>query len=413
MSEHRDTEAMIDPTAQRSELSPLELPKCENPDHFGKRYTWVCTNPSCEQSRLCCSKCLTQSHRHCINYVVHIADLATMKYTNNANILHSREIREAVLLLEKFGVDDDMNARMLKEFEETVNKEFDAVLQHIIKLINETKEIVVGLYKKNLGTEKIETRGFLEKLHAYYNLEDLYRKCEELAKGVKTTAQTLEELNETFKNPVKAKEQELETIGKDIVSKISKNTGIEQKMFNDLKKSFEDALKPFKSFNPQKKTWQWSTINKSKSIALQNTNTKAVKTGTGLTYAAVIGDMVFTDNKHVWEIFVETGNAQAQWVSFGVLEHSLATNWENFNYSQTIGMTTYGQFYQMNKTAFTPGGWDNKTYRCELDLIRGKFEIYCDNKQIATSNVSLKGKSIVPFLILYRSNNAVTVKVLQ
>eukprot|EP00331_Platyophrya_macrostoma_P033815 CAMPEP_0176439990 /NCGR_PEP_ID=MMETSP0127-20121128/20293_1 /TAXON_ID=938130 /ORGANISM="Platyophrya macrostoma, Strain WH" /LENGTH=250 /DNA_ID=CAMNT_0017824407 /DNA_START=341 /DNA_END=1090 /DNA_ORIENTATION=- len=250
-----------------------------------------------------------------------------------------------------------MNAKILQEFEETVNKEFDAVLQHVTKLIEESKEILINLFKKNLGSEKIETKAFLEKLHEGYNIESLYKQCQDLMLGVKSVTQTLEELNQRFKNPQKSKDQELEAAGKEIISKIYKNTGIEQKLFQDLKKSFEDALKPFKQFNPQKKTWQWSATNKSKVINLQNTNTKAVKSGTTLTYAAIVGDTPLTNSKHVWEILLESGNAQAQWISFGVIESALATNLENFNYSQTIGMTTYGQFFQMNKNAFTPSTW--------------------------------------------------------
>ena len=402
------------PVKQDEPVLPLlKLPVCEGKHHFNKNYTWVCSNPNCTQQRIACSKCLAQTHRNCINYAVHLDDLATLKYTNNPNYLHNREIREAALLLEKFGLDDDMNDRMLREFELSINKEFDDFLQHVTTTITETKTVLLDVFKKNLGSEKFDPKTFFVKLQETFSLESLYKKCEELSKGVKSLEQINEDISTQLKSHSKAKEQELETLSKDIVGKIVKNTGLDPKVFTSLRTAFDAAIQPIKHFNPQKKSWKWSAGNKSNHITLQEDNTKAVKTGSQLTYAAVVGDTIFKENKQIWEIKVEAGNTQAQWVSFGVVDNTLASNWDNFNYSQTIGMTTYGQFYQMNKTTYQPGAWDKKTYRCELDLTKGKFEIYLNNNQIATSTVNLKGKNIVPFVILYRYNNTITLKVIQ
>ena len=418
-----------------SEPTKISGVKCHLDNHYHKELKWICSNPNCPNKRLGCNKCITLLHRNCIDFMLHIDELYKKSFKNNANWIHNKEIREAILMLEKYSnedfndidneIDDEIMLegvsnsviyeKLQKGFEENLNKEFDLILGFIKDKIIEVKDSIKCNYLQHLQhNEQLNVKPFVNKLKEYYSFDKIVNMYNEL----KMDNVTLNDINYQFndiivKNP-KSGEIELEKLGHDISEKLVKNTVVDHVIFEDFKKHVTEIFEPLKLYVPQKKKWGWDSNHKAKGIILSEKNSKAMKNDTTMGYTAVIGDVKMKKGKFIWEINVNSGNTTHQWMSFGIIDFSVVSSYENFPYSSTYGLTTYGQLYQMSKSTNSISEYDNKTFRCELNFVKGTFEISHEGNLICSvNNLALKDKTMVPFAILYRQSNTVMLKVIE
>ncbi len=384
---------------------------CKLEGHYDKPYSWVCTNPTCQSKRILCSKCLTLLHRNCLNFMLHIKEVFNKSFTQNSNWIQNKDIKDTILLVEKYGLTGS-NEELIKAFEDLVNKEFSEVTSYFNEKIEETKDKIIKVFKESIASENIKADEFTKQVKTMYNFDTLANILDSMEKEQKEINTINKELTDYFANinSTKSQEQEVQKMAKNLNSFIKNYLEVDQNLF----KEFKEAI-PFDMFNkysPTKKFWTWNPAQKSTKILLSDNNTKAKRNDPSYTYAAVIGSLKFAKGHYQWEIEVSSGNTQHQWITFGILEANLVKNLENFAYVDTNGLSTYGQYYKMNKVGTLPD-FDNKTFLCDLNLIKGTFTISCEGTVICKEQNDLKDKTFLPFAILYRNENAVTVKVVK
>jgi len=286
------------------------------------------------------------------------------------------------------------------------------ILRYFQDKISECKEAIKKNYLQMLANEQLNPKTFIAKLNEHYNFDDVIGTYKSLKTGSITLAEVNAEYNNIFEK--RQGDAELEKLGRDIHDKLLRNIHVDTVVFEDCKKHINELFEPLKFYTPQKKVWGWDPVSKSKSIGVSDKNSKAMKTETAMAYSAVVGDTKMKKGKFVWEVALNSGNTQHQWISFGVIDITLVKDYENFPYSSTYGLTTYGQLYQMTKSSYNISEYDNKTYRCELNLTKGTFEIMFEaNVVCSVTNNALKEKTMLPFVILYRQNNSATIKVIE
>jgi len=343
--------------------------------------------------------------------MLHIKEVFNKSFTQNSNWIQNKDIKDTILLVEKYGLTGS-NEELIKAFEDLVNKEFSEVTSYFNEKIEETKDKIIKVFKESIASENIKADEFTKQVKTMYNFDTLANILDSMEKEQKEINTINKELTDYFANinSTKSQEQEVQKMAKNLNSFIKNYLEVDQNLF----KEFKEAI-PFDMFNkysPTKKFWTWNPAQKSTKILLSDNNTKAKRNDPSYTYAAVIGSLKFAKGHYQWEIEVSSGNTQHQWITFGILEANLVKNLENFAYVDTNGLSTYGQYYKMNKVGTLPD-FDNKTFLCDLNLIKGTFTISCEGTVICKEQNDLKDKTFLPFAILYRNENAVTVKVVK
>jgi len=343
--------------------------------------------------------------------MLHIQEVFKNSFTQNSNWIQNKEIKNAILLVEKYGLTGS-NEELIKAFEDLVNKEFTEVANFFNEKLNETKEKIIKVFKESISSENIKADEFNQQIKKLYNFDALRNIIDSMQKEQKEVNVVSKELNDFFQNinSMKTQEQELLKTAKNLNSVIKNFLEVDQSIF----KEFKEAI-PFDMFNkysPNKSTWTWSPTQKSPKIILSDNNTKAKRADPSYTYAAVLGTTKLSKGHFQWELEVASGNTQHQWITFGILEAHLVKNLDNFAYVDTNGLSTYGQYYKMNKVG-SLSDFDNKTFLCDLNLIKGTFTISCQGTVICKEQSDLKDKVYLPFAILYRNENTITLKVLK
>jgi len=343
--------------------------------------------------------------------MLHIQEVFKNSFTKNSNWIQNKEIKEAILLVEKYGLTGS-NEQLIKAFEDLVNKEFTDVANFFNEKLSETKEKIIKVFKESISSENIKADEFNQQIKNLYNFDALRNILNSMQNEQKEVNVVSKELSDFFQNinSMKTQEQELQKMAKNLNSFIKNFLEVDQTLF----KEFKEAI-PFDMFNkysPTKNTWTWSPVQKSPKIILCDNNMKAKRADPSYTYAAVLGTTKLAKGHFQWELEVASGNTQHQWITFGILEAHLVKNLDNFAYVDTNGLSTYGQYYKMNKVG-SLADFDNKTFLCDLNLIKGTFTISCQGTVICKEQSDLKDKVYLPFAILYRNENTITLKVLK
>jgi len=343
--------------------------------------------------------------------MLHMQQIFKQNFTENIHWIQNKDIKEAILTVEKYGLTGS-NEQLIKAFEELVDKELNEISVFFEQKLKETKENILKVFKDSISAENLKVDEFTRQMKNLYNFDKLTTILEPLQTGETDANQINEQLKDFFNsiNSNKAQEQELQKLSKNLNSFINNYLEVDRTLFKDFKEAIPFDL--FSKYSPTKSLWTWSPVQKSSKIVLSEGNNKAYRADPSYTYAAVIGSTKMAKGHFQWEIEVKSGNTQHQWITFGILETNLVKNLDNFSYVDTNGISSYGQFYKMNKVG-TLTDYDNKTFLCDLDLIKGTFRISCQGTLICKEQNDLKDKVFYPFAILYRNENSVTVKVIK
>jgi len=126
-----------------------------------KKLKIICTNPICQKSRFCCTKCLYDESQHsqCITKTILFDDLTSNKFTDQL----------------KNWVDCETDRKRLNEISEKVVPNLESNIKFILKKLDELKLAFIEEIERFFEgfKEKIKENEGLKLFHTHFNIEKL------------------------------------------------------------------------------------------------------------------------------------------------------------------------------------------------------------------------------------------------
>lgn len=382
--------------------------------HNNTPLSLICSNPACRNNRVFCSHCLRVYHRDCLSFILNINDIYKRSFSENIEWIQDPSIAKAALNIEKHHLNSSNN-HLTQNAEKLISEQFSKLIEYFVERIQEVKRRVVRKIRMSSTGEGVLIEEFIAKLKRLYNFDMLLNILDPLNQGIVNTNRITRDLNNFFFD-INTQQQELNDL-QDLAKRINNATMSHFEIDLDIFEKFKQTLnfEAFDAYAEAEQTvsaWAWSPHQRSTTITLRNDNTIAQKVSPSDSYTAVLGDTYFVEGKWQWEIEVISGHKDARWICFGVVEPDKIYDLENLSSKIFLGMSTYGFCYGLDKIDDV-GGYDNKKYVCQLDMDQGFFNILHGGRAVCQERESLRGKTFVPFVILYVLENMVKLRVLK
>ena len=382
---------------------------CPLLNHFNKPITLICTNPKCQNKRLLCLKCLTLDHRDCLDFILEVDDVYDRTFLPNLNWINDHEVKKAIKIIAEYQLNGPGD-QLRQLFENLLDKEFAKIQEYFQEKILEQKAKILDDFRATSDFEMVNIEGFMKHLQELYNFDSFISILQSLHKEDKSIELLNKEL-ETFLLEISAKEIQQKSLI-ELAQRLNRFT-------KNYLTSDSDTIEKFKhsidfhildDYPLRIKKTSWDPFKKSQRLEILENNTIARRLDDIYEMTAVLGITEMEHGHYQWEVEVNTKNPQHQWILFGVADKNLGKNLEAFNYREAMGLSTFGQFYNMTKVEAL-NDYDNKTYLCYLDFSKGLFTISFEGKVVAKGDKDLKGnngnKVLVPYAILTRRDNMI------
>jgi len=354
---------------------------------------------------------LTSEHRDCLDFILEIDDVYDRSFLPNLNWINDQEVKKAINLIDQNQLNGP--ADQLRElFEALLDKEFAKIQEYFQEKISEQKAKILADFRGTSDFEIVNVEEFMKQLHDLYNFDSFVSILQSLHKEDKGLELLNKELD-TFLQEIGAKEEQQKSLV-DLAQRLNRFT--KNYLASDLgtlekfKKSIDFGI--LDDYPLRIKKTSWDPFKKSQRLEIIENNTIARRLDDVYEMTAVLGITEMEHGHYQWEVEVNTNNPQHQWILFGVADKSLGKNLEVFNYREAMGLSTFGQFYNLTKVESLSdyNDYDNRVYVCDLDLSKGVFTVSSDGKVIAKGDKDLKGnhgKVYVPYAILTRRDNMI------
>src|SRR5690349_904157 len=114
---------------------------CHLEDHLNKPITWICSNPTCQNNRLLCSRCLVALHHDCQEHTLEIEDVYHRNLADNVNWIKGTETKRAFYLIKKRKLNDAN--QIFGIFKSLITEEFAKLADYVVQKIDETRDKVL------------------------------------------------------------------------------------------------------------------------------------------------------------------------------------------------------------------------------------------------------------------------------
>lgn len=359
-----------------------------------------CLHSSCT-NRMCCSKCIAFNHPTCEQNFIFIEDIKEKKIDSFLRLSITTAIFTESEINSMSQTDDtpgNMNEMVAMQFSNFLDQfsnklmEFQEQLEERVAQDMNTVDYVDKI-KRVLGLDH-----FTQVLEAQ-DASQLEKELDELdlINNIDVIKDNLYEMKEEMSSSVNRFEvqKSLSTAFDNILKQLSKNLSM-QNLFDKKKARFDASLTSTK-------------------IELFGDNMQAIKDG-NLSYTGTLLNFEMEPMSGIYKWSLQMGGLSVtqshtdnQWICFGIVSKEYWGNLENFNYSNTIGISTFFQLYgnikitnnQINKV------FEDKIFNCIYDSNKGAFSIIFKDKFLAEAEV--KSGVYKPFVILYGTGNTVKI----
>ena len=375
-----------------SSLEPKVIPTCQVDGHNQKPFNWICTNLQCQNPRFLCSKCLVSLHKECLDHTLEIDDIRSRSLDINMNWIKDSNIKEVACFMGKNNLKD--TKQVLKQFEATMDREFDKLIEFFAHKVQETKKMIIENIENTFSKKNLNVESFMTEIYSLYNFDALISIVDSIMLKNGAIDAINKEL-ENFLRETQAKEKEKNNM-KETAENFESLTSIDLSPFEKFRETLSfEAFRDYPFADPtQNKKWSWSPVQKSVKIDLSENNLVATRgSQEGESNTTVIGSEPFSRGIHVWKLNVRTNNKEKYWIGFGIVEKSLVKDFEQFAYQSGLTMAVSGNVFNMEKVKTLPS-YDNEEYTCGLDMEAGTFTISNKGQVIAKQKENFKRKDI-------------------